>query len=136
MNNSKVVIFLSCLFAATLTAPLVTAAGHGGGFSGGHSFGGRPGMGMPGRPGMGMLGRPGMGMRGPFMPRSMGGMPMHRDPMMNSPSGMRRFGDRNFNRNNRFDRFNRFNDFDRDDRFNRFNNFNNVVFIGDFGFPW
>src|SRR5215472_3690232 len=59
MNNSKVVIFLSCLFAATLTAPLVTAAGHGGGhggggFSGGHSSAGRPGMGMPGRPGMGM----------------------------------------------------------------------------------
>jgi hypothetical protein len=50
MKNSKVVIFLSCLFAATLTAPLVTAAahggGHGGGFSGGHSFAGRPGMGM------------------------------------------------------------------------------------------
>jgi hypothetical protein len=58
MNNSKVVIFLGCLFAATLTPPLVTAAahggGHGGGFSGGHSFAGRPGMGMPGRPGMGM----------------------------------------------------------------------------------
>ena len=141
MNNSKVVIFLGCLFGATLTAPLVTAAGHGGGFSGGHSFGGRPGMGMPGRPEMGMLGRPGMGMRVPFMPRSMGGMPMHRDPMMNSPSGMRRFGDRNFNRNDRFGRFNRFNDgdFDRDDRFHRFNHFNNfnqVVFIGDFGFPW
>jgi hypothetical protein len=61
--------------------------------------------------------------------------------MMNSPSGMRRFGDRNFNRNDRFGRFNRFNDgdFDRDDRFHRFNHFNNfnqVVFIGDFGFPW
>src|SRR5215470_4755981 len=55
MNNSKVVIFLSCLFAATLTAPLVTAAGHGGGgFGAGHSSGGHPGMGMPGRPGMGM----------------------------------------------------------------------------------
>jgi hypothetical protein len=48
---------MSCLFAATLTAPLVTAAAHGGGhggFSGGHSFAGRPGMGMPSRPGMGM----------------------------------------------------------------------------------
>jgi putative peptidoglycan binding protein len=53
MNNSKVVVFTSCLFAATLTDPLVTAAAHGG-FSGGHSFAGRPGMGMPGRPGMGM----------------------------------------------------------------------------------
>src|SRR5215469_3558760 len=126
MNNSKVVIFLSCLFAATLTAPLVAAAGHGGGFSGGHSFAGRPGMGMRGRPGMGMPGRPGMGMRGGFTPRSMGRMPMHRDPMlgsmgrmpmhrdpmlgsmgrmpmhrdpmMNSPSGLRRWGDRDFDR--------------------------------------
>src|SRR5215475_4807293 len=142
MNNSKVVIFLSCLFGATLTAPLVTAAGHGGGFSGGHSFGGRPGMGMPGRPGMGMPGRPGMGMpgrpgmgmRGPFMPRSMGGMPMHRGPMMNSPSGFRRFGDRNFNGVNRFGQFNRFNDgrFVRNNRFNnfnRFNRFNNSAFL-------
>jgi len=65
MKNSKLVIFLSCLFAATFTAPLVTAAAHGGGFSGGHSFAGRPGMG-PGRPGMGMPGRPGMGMRSGF----------------------------------------------------------------------
>src|SRR5260370_30183822 len=54
MKNSKLLIFLSCLFAATFTAPLFTAAAHGGGFSGGHSFAGRPGMGMPGRPGMGM----------------------------------------------------------------------------------
>ena len=54
MKNSKVVILLSCLFGATLTAPLVTAASHGGGFSGGHSFAGRPGMGMFGRPGIGM----------------------------------------------------------------------------------
>src|SRR6516162_9172111 len=149
MNNSKVVIFLGCLFAAILTAPLVTAAAHGGGFSGGHSFAGGPGMGMHGGPGMGMhggpgmgmRGGPGMGMRGPFMPPSMGRMPMQRAPMMNSPSSFRRFGDRNFNRNDRFGRFNRFNDgdFDRDDRFNRFNrfnNFNNFVFIGDFGFPW
>jgi putative peptidoglycan binding protein len=119
MNNSKVVIFLGCLFAATLTAPLVTAAahggGHGGGFSGGHSFAGRPGMGMPGRPGMGMPSRPGM--------------------------GFRRFGDRDFDRDDRFRRFNRFNDgdFDRDDRFHRFNHFNHFndfIFIGDFGFPW
>ena len=113
MKNSKVVILLSCLFGATLTAPLVTAASHGGGFSGGHSFAGRPGMGMPGRPGMGM--------RGAFMPRSMARMPMQRAPMMNSPSGLRRFGDRDFNR---------------DDRFRRFNRFNETIFIGDFGFPW
>jgi len=66
MKNSKLVIFLSCLFAATFTAPLVTAAARGGGHgSGGHSFAGRPGMG-PGSPGMGMLGRPGMGMRSGF----------------------------------------------------------------------
>jgi hypothetical protein len=74
-----------------------------------------------------------MGMRGGgFAPHSMGGMPMHRGPMMNSP-GFGRFGGRDFNRFNRFDRFNRFNRFH---RFHHFNNFNNVVFIGDFGFPW
>jgi hypothetical protein len=66
---------------------------------------------------------------------------MHRGPMMNSPAGFRRFGDRDFDRDDRFRRFNRFNRFDRDDRFhhfhhfNHFNHFNNVVFIGDFGFP-
>ena len=49
---------------------------------------------------------------------------MHRGPMMNSPSGFRRFGNRDFDRDDRFHRF------------NHFNNFNNVVFIGDFGFPW
>jgi hypothetical protein len=54
MKNSKVVILVSCLFGATLTAPLVRAASHSGGFSGGHSLAGRPGMGMPGRPGMSM----------------------------------------------------------------------------------
>jgi hypothetical protein len=98
-----------------------------------------PRMGMRGAPMSHSMG--GMGMRGGFMPHSMGRMPMHRGPMMNSPSGFRRFGNRDFNRNDRFRRFNRFNDrdFDRDDRFHRFNhfnNFNNVVFIGDFGFPW
>ena len=99
--------------------------------------------------GMGMRGAPmshSMGMRGGFMPNSMGRMPMQRGPMMNSPSGFQRFGDRNFNRNDRFGGFNRFNDgrFARFDRFHRFDNFhhfnhnhfNNVVFIGDFGFPW
>ena len=83
-------------------------------------------------------------MRGGFMPHSMGRMPMQRGPMMNSPSGFRRFGNRDFNRNDRFGRFNRFNDgrfvrnhrFDHFNRFNRFNRFNNVVFIGNFGFPW
>ena len=80
-------------------------------------------------------------MRGGFMPHSMGRMPMDRGSMMNSPSGFRRFGNRDFNRNDRFGRFNRFNDgrFVRNHRFhhfNHFNNFNNVVFIGDFGFPW
>jgi hypothetical protein len=52
---------------------------------------------------------------------SMGRMPMHRPLIMNSPSGIRRWGDR---------------DFDQDDRFHRFNHFNEVIFIGDFGFPW
>ena len=85
-----------------------------------------------------------MGMRGGFMPHSMGRMPMHRGPMMNSPSGFRRFGNRDFNRNDRFGRFNRFNDgrfvrnhrFHHFNRFNHFNHFNDVVFIGNFGFPW
>ena len=67
-----------------------------------------------------------MGMRGGFMSHSMGRMPMHRGPMMNSPSGFRRFGNRDFNRNDRFGRFNRFNDgrFVRNHRFHRFNRFN------------
>ena len=79
-------------------------------------------------------------MRGGFMPHSMGRVPMQRGPMMNSPSGFRHFGNRDFNRNDRFGRFNRFNDgrfarIDRFNHFNQFNNFNQVVFIGDFGFP-
>ena len=49
MNNSKRLFFLSCLFAAILTAPILTAAPRGGGggrpsFSGGQ-FAGRGGMG-------------------------------------------------------------------------------------------
>jgi hypothetical protein len=54
-------------------------------------------------------------------------MPMHRATMMNSPSGFRRTGNRDFHRDDRFRRFN---------RFHRFNHFNEVIFIGDFGFPW
>src|SRR5881398_1645424 len=116
--NSKKIILLGCVAACVFAASTATAQmrGHGGSMSR-------------------------MGMRGPPMSHSMGRMPMQRGPMMNSPSGFRRFGNRDFNRNDRFRRFNRFNDrdFDRDDRFHRFNhfnNFNNVVFIGDFGFPW
>src|SRR6516225_5528461 len=141
MNNSKVVIFLSCLFAATLTAPLVTAATHGGGFSGGHSFAGRPGMGMPGRPGIGMPGRAGMGMPGRAgmgMPGRPGmgmpgrpGMSMPGRPGMGTRSGVNRHGG-DFHHDH----------FDRDDHFNHheeeedeFNN-NNIIFIGSFGFPW
>jgi uncharacterized protein (TIGR02246 family) len=71
-----------------------------------------------------------MGMRGAITPRSiarmpmhppmlgsMGRMPMHRAPMMNSALGLRRF--------------NRFNDgdFDRDHRFHHFKNFNEIIFI-------
>jgi hypothetical protein len=117
MKNSKLVIFLSCLFAATFTAPLVTAAARGGGHgSGGHSFAGRPGMGMLGRPGMGMPGRFGMGM--PGRP----GMGMPGRPGMGMRSG--------FNRQDRFDRdrFHR-------DRFDRDRFDNDVFFIGSFGFP-
>jgi hypothetical protein len=119
--NSKKIILLGSVAGCVLAASTATAQmrGHGG-----------------------SMGR--MGMRGGFMPHSMGRMPMHRGPMMNSPSGFRRFGNRDFNPNDRFRRFNRFNDgrFVRDHRFHRFhhfnhfNHFNNVVFIGDFGFPW
>jgi hypothetical protein len=45
MNNSKLVLFVICLFVLMFTAPLVTAAPRGGGSSG--HFGG-----MAGRPGM------------------------------------------------------------------------------------
>ena len=48
MNNSKLILFLSCLAALTLTAPLVTAAPRGGSgshFSGGQHFGSMPARG-------------------------------------------------------------------------------------------
>src|SRR3989442_5474075 len=70
---------------------------------------------------------PRMGMRSAFMPHSMGRMPMHSAPMLNSASGFRRFNDGRFVRGDRFHRFN---------RFHHFNHFNEVIFIGDFGFPW
>ena len=115
--NSKKIILLGCVAACVFAASTATAQMRGHGSS-----------------------MPRMGMRGPPMSHSMGRMPMHRGPMMNSPSGFRRFGNRDFNRNDRFGRFNRFNDgrFVRNHRFhhfNHFNHFNNVVFIGDFGFP-
>src|SRR5438046_3872680 len=119
--NSKKIILLGCVAVCVFAASTATAQmrGHGGSM-------------------------PRMGMRGPPMSHSMGRMPMHRGPMMNSPAGFRRFGNRDFNRNDRFGRFNRFNDgrfvrnhrFDHFNRFNRFNHFNDVVFIGNFGFPW
>jgi hypothetical protein len=116
--NSKKFVLLGCVVACVFAASTATAQmrGHGG-----------------------SMGR--MGMRGGSMGMRGGSMGIHRGPMMNSPSGFRRFGDRNFNRNDRFRRFNRFNNgrfarFDRFHRFNRFNHFNNVVFIGDFSFPW
>src|SRR5437763_6197171 len=130
--NSKKIILLGCVAACVFAASTATAQmrGHGGSM---------PRMGMRGPAMSHSMG--GMGMRGGFMPHSMGRMPMQRGPMMNSPSGFRRFGNRDFNRNDRFGRFNRFNDgrFVRNHRFhhfNHFNHFNNVVFIGDFGFPW
>jgi len=133
--NSKKIILLGCVAACIFAASTATAQmrGHGGSM-------GRMGM----RGGSMSHSMGGMGMRGGFMPHSMGRMPMHRGPMMNSPSGFRRFGNRDFNRNDRFGRFNRFNDgrfgrnhrFDHFNRFNRFNHFNDVVFIGNFGFPW
>src|SRR6266513_2724742 len=126
--NSKKIIRLGCVAACVFAASTATAQmrGHGGSM---------PRMGMRGPPMSHSMGP--MGMRGGFMPQSMGRMPMQRSPMMNSPSGFRRFGNRDFNRNDRFGRFNRFNDgrFVRNHRFHHFNHFNNVVFIGDFGFP-
>jgi uncharacterized protein (TIGR02246 family) len=58
------------------------------------------------------------------MPGSMGRMPMHRAPMMDSALGLRRF--------------NHFNDkdFNRNDRFRRFKHFNEIIFIGNFASPW
>jgi len=119
--NSKKFVLLGCVATCVLAASTATAQmrGHGG-----------------------SMGR--MGMRGGSMSHSMGRMPMQRGPMMNSPSGFRGFGNRNFNRNDRFGRFNRFNDgrftrnhrFHHSNRFNHFNHFNDVVFIGNFGFPW
>jgi uncharacterized protein (TIGR02246 family) len=64
-----------------------------------------------------------MGMRGALTPRSIGRMPMHRAPMMNSTFGLRRF--------NRFNR-----DFNRDGRVRRFKHFNEIIFIGYFASPW
>src|ERR1700747_1860480 len=98
--NAKKFILLGCVAACVFAAATATAmGGHGGSMGGMGMRGGSMG-------GMGMRGgsMPRMGMRGGgFMPHSMGGMPMHRGPMMHS-SGMRRFGDRNFNRNDRFGR--------------------------------
>ncbi len=119
--NSKKIILLGCVAACVFAASTATAQ-----MRGGHG---------------GSMPRMGVGMRGGFTPHSMGRMPMQRGPMMNSPSGFRRFGNQHFNRDDRFGRFNHFNDgrFVRNHRFhhfNHFNHFNNVVFIGDFGFPW
>ena len=133
--NSKKIILLGCVAACVFAASTATAQMRGRG-------GSMPRMGMRGPPMSHSMG--GMGMRGGFRPQSMGRMPMHRGPMMNSPSGFRRFGNRDFNRNDRFGRFNRFNNgrfvrnhrFHHFNRFNHFNHFNDVVFIGNFGFPW
>src|SRR5262249_22407682 len=116
--NWKKIVLLGCAIACVVSVSPATAQMRGHGSS-----------------------MPRMGMRGGVTPHSMGRMPMHRGPMMNSPSGLRRFGNRDFNRIDRFRRFNRFNDgrFVRNHRFNHFNHFNHfndVVFVGDFGFPW
>lgn len=129
--NSKKFVLLGCVIACAFAASTATAQMRGHGNS---------------------MGR--MGMRGAFMPRSMGRMPMHRVPIMNSPSGLRRFGDRDFRRDDRFRslsrfndtdfdrdngfrRFDRFNDgdFDRDDGFRHFHHFNDIFVFDNFGFP-
>src|SRR6516165_7280278 len=118
MNNSKVLIFSSCLFAATLSAPLVTAGAHGG--HPGMGMAGHPGMGMPGRPGMGMPGRPGMDM--PVRP----GMGTSGRPGMGMLSGGNRHVGDWHHHNDHFDHF------DHHDHFHH----HEVIFIGSFGFPW
>ena len=111
--NWKKFILLGCVAACVFAASTATPAMRGRGGSMG-----------------------GMGMRGGGIRHSMmGRMGMRGGPMMRSPSGFRRFGNRGFNRNDRFGRFNRFNN-GRFARFDRFNHFNQVIFIGDFGFPW
>src|SRR6266568_9558594 len=126
MNNSKLILFLSCLAALTLTAPLVTAAPRG---SAGHSSGGPRFASMSARGGQTFT-RSGAGNFRTFNDR--------REDRFESrhPS----FNDRREDRlearrfvNNRFvnNRFvnNRFVN-------NRFvNNRSRVVFIGSFGFP-
>src|SRR5260370_2050568 len=135
--NSKKIILLGWVAASVFAASTARAQmrGHGG------SMGRR---GMRGHLMSHSMG--GMGMRGGFMPHSMGRMPMQRGPMMNSPSGFRRFGNRDFNRNDRFGRFNRFNDgrFAQFDRFHRsnlsnpfphFHTFNHTILISNLPIP-
>jgi hypothetical protein len=106
MNNSKLILFLSCLAALTLTASVVTAAPRGGGHRGGHHF-----ASMPARGGQTFT-RSGMGT---WSGQRWGG----RNWNGGNWSGQR-WGGGNWNRN-----WN-----------HHHNNNNDVIFIGSFGFPW
>src|SRR5438874_4445604 len=107
MNNSKLILSLSCFVAVTLASPLATAAPRGGGGHGGH-FSGARGF-ASGRPGMGA-----------WSGRNWNG----RNWSGRNWNG-RNWSGRNWNGRN----WNNWNG-------NwRHHSHNNVIFIGDFGFP-
>src|SRR6266478_5235094 len=111
MNNSKLVLFVICLFVLMFTAPLVPAAprGGGGGHGGGH-FAGRAGMGTwSGQRGGNWSGRNWSGRN--WNGRNWNG---------------RNWSGRNWNGRN-------WNNWNGNWHHHRGNN---VIFIGDFGFPW
>src|SRR5438874_133707 len=109
MNNSKLILSLSCFVAVTLASPLATAAPRGGGGGGGHFSGGR-GF-ASGCPGMGAWsGRNWNGRN--WSGRNWNG----RNWNGRNWSG-RNWNGRNWNGNWRH------------------HSHNNVIFIGDFGFP-
>jgi len=119
MNNSKLILFLSCLAALTLTAPLVTAAPHGGGA---HYSGGRGGHYL-GSARSGMYARGGMGT---WSGQRWGG---HN---WSGGTWNRNWSGGTWNRNWSGGTWNR----NWSGNWNHHHNNTSVVFIGDFGFPW
>jgi hypothetical protein len=115
MNNSKLVLSLSCFVAVTLAAPLVTAAPRGGGGHGsGHFSGGRHFASTPGRPGMGAS----SGQRWSGGGRNWNGRNWSGRNWNGRNWSGRNWNGRNWNGNWRH------------------HNHNDVIFIGGFGFPW